>query len=116
MTGPLRTLPLRLEPVAGEALDSWIEALARRYRIAARPMLGILGIPRAPTFVRTLLDRVEPAGLRRIEQAAGVAPGLLDAAVGADIGPVDRLHSGGSRFCPRLAWPPPEGAGRTGGA
>ena len=32
----VRTLPMRLEIAEGEAADSWIEALARRYRILAR--------------------------------------------------------------------------------
>lgn len=106
---------MRLEPVAGEALDSWIEALARRYRIAARPMLGILGIGRPPTFARTLMDRIEPAVLRRFEQAAGVAPGRLGAAVDTTSG----WWIGFIREVPgsvRPVWPPLTGAGRIGGA
>lgn len=29
----IRTLPLRPEPIAGEAIDSWLEILAHRYDV-----------------------------------------------------------------------------------
>jgi hypothetical protein len=35
MLGEFRTLPIRLEPAPGEALDSWLLRLAHRYDIPA---------------------------------------------------------------------------------
>ena len=45
MTG-LRTLPIRLEPVPGEALDSWLETLAYRMHMPAGDLLSSLGLKR----------------------------------------------------------------------
>jgi hypothetical protein len=42
----LRTLPIRLEPLEGEALDSWFEALAHRMRMPAGILLAALGLQR----------------------------------------------------------------------
>jgi len=94
----VRTLPLRLAPARGEALDSWVEALARRYRMGTRPMLWTLGLTRPALLVNHLLDGTDRTTWRSVEQAAGLASSRLDAAVWR---PTDRLHSGGSRFCPR---------------
>ncbi len=43
MRGP-RTLPLRLAPVDGEALDSWVEATSARLRMPTGEMLVALGL------------------------------------------------------------------------
>lgn len=40
-----RTLPIRLAPLAGEALDSWLEALARRLHTPLGEVLRHLGFP-----------------------------------------------------------------------
>jgi TniQ len=41
---PVRTFPIRLAPLPGEALDSWLEALARRLNVRLGDMLGELGL------------------------------------------------------------------------
>ncbi|MCX5377175.1 TniQ family protein [Streptomyces sp. NBC_00091] len=45
MTAVARTLPVRLAPLPGEALDSWLEALARRLNTALGDVLRHLGFP-----------------------------------------------------------------------
>jgi DNA-binding MarR family transcriptional regulator len=99
MTG-IRTLPLRLPVADGESLDSWIEALARRYRIAPRAMLRVMGAGQPSGHVSSLLEKSSPAIWERAEHAAGLAPGRLRIAAGAHLAPVSRLRSRGSRFCP----------------
>lgn len=42
----LRTLPIRLQPLPGEALDSWLEALAFRMRMPAGALLRSVGLRR----------------------------------------------------------------------
>lgn len=42
-----RTLPIRLAPIPGEALDSWLEALARRAYSGFGDLLAALGLPNA---------------------------------------------------------------------
>lgn len=96
----VRTLPLRLDVAPGESLDSFIEALARRYRTSPAGMLTILGIPSA-THVNTLLSKTTSMTWLRADKAAGLAPGSLSMAAGTRLPAVIRLRSGGSRFCPR---------------
>ncbi|TWV28841.1 LysR family transcriptional regulator [Streptomyces albidoflavus] len=45
MRTPARTLPIRLPPLPGEALDSWLEAMARRMDTALGDVLLHLGFP-----------------------------------------------------------------------
>ena len=44
---PARTFPLRLAPLPGEALDSWLEALAYRLDVRLGDVLGDLGLAAA---------------------------------------------------------------------
>jgi hypothetical protein len=41
---PARTFPIRLAPLPGEALDSWLEALAHRLNVRLGDVLGELGL------------------------------------------------------------------------
>ena len=41
---PARTFPIRLAPLPGEALDSWLEALAHRLNVRLGDVLGDLGL------------------------------------------------------------------------
>ncbi len=41
---PVRTFPIRLAPVPGEALDSWLEALAHRLDVRLGDVLSDLGL------------------------------------------------------------------------
>lgn len=45
MTAAARTLPVRLAPLPGEALDSWLEALARRLHTPLGEVLRHFGFP-----------------------------------------------------------------------
>lgn len=45
MTSGLRTLPIRVAPLPGEALDSWLETLAHRSMVSFREILIALGLP-----------------------------------------------------------------------
>ncbi len=99
MSGPARTLPLRVPPVPGEAIDSWLEALARRSQVTVGTLIAALGWP-VPARPGGLVAGIPGQVLRRLEHQAGLAAGRLDDAV-LDryqlLGPVRRR---GSRYCP----------------
>jgi len=92
---------MRLEIAEGEAVDSWVEALGRRYRAAPARMLTLLGLNRQSNYVNTLLQRAGPQQWEQAEHAARLPPGSLRAAAGAEYTAVSVLRSGASRFCPR---------------
>jgi DNA-binding transcriptional LysR family regulator len=101
VTGPAsaRRLPLRVPIADGEALDSWLERLGRRYDMPIRHLLPAFGIgPRAVHGSRGLL-RLPAAVLRRIEDQCGLPAGRLDQAVLPEL-PRRWLPVTGSRFCP----------------
>lgn len=95
----LRTLPLRLEIAAGESVDSWIEALARRYRTCPRSMLPLLGL-RTVDHISTLLTKTDPGTWDRAAIAAGLDPARLHAAAGTGLAAITPLRLIGTRFCP----------------
>lgn len=68
-----RTLPLRVSPAPGEALDSWVEALAFRHGVALRDICGHLSIP-VHQLLRWLLW-IPEGECSRIAEATGVDPG-----------------------------------------
>lgn len=97
---PPRVLPLRVAPLPEESLDSWLEALARRNGLPIQPLLKIL---RLPSFLatRSLVTRLEPHVLRRLEHVAGLPAGRLDTAV-LDTGfPLGPQREPRCRFCPQ---------------
>ncbi|WP_326657780.1 TniQ family protein [Streptomyces sp. NBC_00385] len=97
---PTRVLPLRVAPLPGESLDSWLEALARRNHLRLRAMLDILQLPQAPT-TRLLVSNLEPHLLRQLEHVTGLPDGRLDQAVldpGFPLGPQRQPRC---RFCPQ---------------
>lgn len=73
-----RTFPIRLAPLPGEPLDSWMEALAQRNRVELRDVLDGLGllkrlggsIPEYTVFLRP--SEAEPSLSKLVE------PGILD--------------------------------------
>ncbi|MEU8830249.1 TniQ family protein [Streptomyces sp900116325] len=122
MTAVPRTLPLRLLPMPGEALDSWLEALARRMNTPLGGVLSHFGFPTRgrsgnhlrdipPDWTIALRDHETAA----IAHATGLTPAMITAmtlafynqrALSID---VDRRHVNrrvlwgrgrGSRFCP----------------
>ena len=42
---PVRALPIHLAPLPGEALDSWLEALAHRLHTRLGDLLAAVGLP-----------------------------------------------------------------------
>ena len=100
MSAPARTLPLRVPITPGEALDSWLEALARRSQVTAGTLTAALGWP-FPASPGGLVDGIPAQLLRRIEHQTGLPAGRLDDAVldrWLPLGPVRRR---GSRYCPQ---------------
>lgn len=41
----IRTLPIRLAPIEGESIDSWLEAIADRTHTAFGDLLHAVGLP-----------------------------------------------------------------------
>ncbi len=99
MTAPPRTLPLRVPIVAGEALDSWLEALARRHQVTVGTLVAALGwhMPASPGG---LVAGIPAPVLRRLEDQAGLPAGRLDVAVLDRYLPAGAGRRRGSRYCP----------------
>lgn len=51
----VRTLPLRVEPSRGESLDSWLQAIARRYHVEFGQLTDTLGLDPPPKRMVTWL-------------------------------------------------------------
>lgn len=124
-------LPIVLPPHPGEALDSWIEAYARRLRVTVVAFLGFIGLPGASPS--QMVQRLNTSQRERLHQVTGVGPLTL---TGMTLEPFDgitvtfhpfkhgmgrpptwRYHGSHSRFCPgcltdsrgrwQLAWRQP---------
>ena len=96
---PGRTLPLRVPIVPGEALDSWLEALARRHQVTVGMLTAALGWP-VPATPGGLVAGVPAQALRRLEHLAGLPAGRLDDAVLDRYLPLEPVRRRGSRYCP----------------
>lgn len=71
---PVRTFPIRVAPLPGEALDSWLEALAYRLNVRLGDVLGDLGL--AAPFQHGVRDVAVPTDWTialREEEAARIA-------------------------------------------
>jgi molybdenum-dependent DNA-binding transcriptional regulator ModE len=118
---PPRTLPIRLPPRPGEALDSWLEAIAHRLAVPLNDLMWAIGLPggahrrsnRPGTAERTVA--LPPAEAAAIAAATGLNEARVHAATLAHydqravlLDPVTRLvnirtlwgRSQGSRYCP----------------
>jgi hypothetical protein len=82
---PGRTLPLRVPPVPGEALDSWLEALARRRQVTVGTLAAALGWP-VPASPGGLVACI-PAGVLRHERIPFVSYTQGDAPRGLAFAP-----------------------------
>lgn len=112
----VRTLPIRLAPMDGEALDSWLEALAHRTHTAFGDLLGALGLsPLGGMGTTAWMVRLNPDEARSIHTATGIDEAVLKAMTlqhysgrAVRIDPDTRVLSRafpwgrarGSRFCP----------------
>lgn len=75
-----RTLPIRLEPTAGEALDSWLEALAHRTHTGFGDLLGAVGLPAAnQRGAGRWITQLTAEHLRSISDATETAPERIGA-------------------------------------
>lgn len=75
----VRTLPICLTPVDGEALDSWLEALAHRNDVRWRDILAGVGLPPGRFGIFDPIVAIEPERATAISTAAGI--------------PVDTVHA-----------------------
>ncbi|MET8680702.1 TniQ family protein [Streptomyces sp. NPDC004647] len=121
MTSTLGTFPIRVQPLPGEALDSWLEALAHRLHTPLGDVLAGLGL-HAPgpeqadsPSTEMLTRRLTPSTASAISQATGTSVATLHAMTLAHydqralvLDPRSGLaanatrwgRSTGSRFCP----------------
>ena len=76
----VRSLPIHLDPVDGEALDSWLEAICRQLGCTWGDFAKAVGLPPTNRGIRT------PAWLTRL---TGIEATQLNAATGLSI---DALH------------------------
>lgn len=74
----VRSLPIRLAPIAGEALDSWLEALAHRNATAFGDLLAAVGLnPYHGTATNGWIVALAPEQESTISAATDVSPGVL---------------------------------------
>jgi hypothetical protein len=72
-----KRLPVRVEPIAGEAIDSWLEATALHMGVAMGPVVRVLGLPansHAPWITWLDPDRIEV-----IAETTGASPSVIEA-------------------------------------
>ena len=113
----IRTLPLYLDPVPGEALDSWLAAIAHRSHTAWADMLTATGLETAGTAVArgSWLLEIEGHRLEELAAAVGIDTAMIKwmtrsryDGTALDIGrdPIRRTrrfpwgYVGRSRYCP----------------
>ncbi|ORA35982.1 TniQ family protein [Mycobacterium aquaticum] len=112
----VRTLPIRVAPIAGEALDSWLEAYAHRTHTAFGDMLSATGLtPRPGLRTSGWIVHLTPDQRDSIAFASGVTAAQLDmmtidhyagraVRVNPDSATLSRAfpwgRGNGSRFCP----------------
>jgi AraC-like DNA-binding protein len=70
----VRSLPIRLEPVHGEAIDSWLEALAQRNQTFQADLLAAVGLRRdlRSSSQNSWIVRTSPEEARTVSEATGV--------------------------------------------
>lgn len=74
----VRSLPIRLAPIAGEALDSWLEALAHRNATAFGDLLAAVGLnPYHGMATNGWIVALAPEQESTISAATDVSPGVL---------------------------------------
>ena len=76
----VRTLPLRLAPIAGEALDSWVEATAHNHGVTWAELRTALGAALPATrYPSTWLARLTDKQASTISLATGIDASALRA-------------------------------------
>lgn len=97
MTGP-RTLSIRVAPMPGKSLDSWLEAVARRCWMPLPALIAAFGLPRAEGAHR-LVSGLDEQELHGLEVRLALPAGRLDEAVVP--GDLFGQRSPRCRFCPQ---------------
>jgi hypothetical protein len=108
-----RTLPLRVAPLPGEAIDSWLEAVAHRHQVRFADILRLCGITRHARNAAWWRSLTGEEALR-IAIITGTEPARVRAMTLNSVYNAEaQLHEGqrrtyaswarraGSRFCPR---------------
>lgn len=108
----LRSLPLRVAPIPGEALDSWLDALALRHGVARRALLERCAI--AHSGYGAWMRRLEMVDFTRLAELTGCDPAAVAAMASPRCGDTESslratetLPSGAwgwqahSRWCPQ---------------
>jgi hypothetical protein len=105
MTAP-RRLPVRVDPVPGEGLDSWLEAFTRRLATPARDLLPALGLDiaaaRGGAVAFAAVLRADEAS--RVAAATGVSVSVLQAMTLAHYDDVVHVVPATRRQLPHHAW------------
>lgn len=112
----VRTLPIRIVPIEGEAIDSWLEAIAHRTHTAFGDLLTAVGLsPCNATGASDWIVRLNPNEAQTISIATGISPDVLETMTlqhysgrAVRVKPDSRMLSRafpwgrgrGSRFCP----------------
>ena len=74
----VRTLPIRVTPTDGEAIDSWLEATAHRVRTAYGDLLTAVGLsPYNGMGTTAWIVRLNPDEVATISTATGIMPEVL---------------------------------------
>ena len=79
----MRTLPLRVQPVEGEAVDSWLEALAARMQCAWGDLLASVGLTaaRGRSYTAGWLVATNDQQLKSMSVVTGQSPSAIRAMV-----------------------------------
>lgn len=102
VSGMDRSFPLRVAPIQGEALDSWLDAIAHRHHVPRRAVIERCAI--APiSFYGAWIRLLTPADIDGIAQATGYGRHVVDALAlprsGSGVGPLN-----GARTLPSSTW------------
>ncbi|WP_406107756.1 TniQ family protein [Streptomyces sp. NBC_01003] len=94
----LRTLTIRVTPLPGESMDSWLEALARRCWMPLPALLSTLQLP-PPERIHQLVTGLPEQRLRALEECLRLPTGRLDQTIAqADL---FGRRAPRCRFCPQ---------------
>ena len=111
----VRTLPIRVAPLSGESIDSWLEAIAHRAETDWGDLLTAVALTSPDNSSNTWIVQLDDAEATAIGTAAGAAPSEVHAmtlsnyanrAVGIDVTTGRFLRAfpwgraRGSRYCP----------------
>ncbi|OBF76574.1 TniQ family protein [Mycolicibacterium fortuitum] len=79
MNTTVRTLPIRIVPIDGEAIDSWLEATAHRTHTAFGDLLAAVGLsPYNGMGTTAWIVRLDPDEAATISGATGITPDALE--------------------------------------